>query len=142
MRRTTTPTPDTETTEELTPAVEQEQATPDSQDTATPAVPALPVAPALQPKVRTIEELHSVRPEKMTPSEAIRYIKHLREECNKLGNQVQAYQANAEAALRKAQYYEERYNTLHSKAQSNFEYAKNAVRHCLTSIILAAKLED
>lgn len=136
MARRSTPTPGTETTEELTPTVEQEQAAPDSQNNATPA------APVPQPKTRTIEELHVIRPEKMTPSEAIRYIKHLREECNRLDNTAQAYQANAAAALRKAQCYEERYNTLRSKAQSNLEYAKNAVRHCLTSVILASRLED
>lgn len=136
MRRTTAPTPDTETTEELTPTVEQEQATPDPQDTTTPAVP------KLQSKTKTIEELHNIHPKKMTPSEAIRYIKHLREECNKLNNQVQAYRENTEAAFRKVQYYEERYNTLHNKVQSHLEYAKNAVRHCLTSVILAARLED
>ena len=128
MPTTTTPTPDTETTEE--------QTTPDTQDTTTPAVP------KLQSKTRTIEELHNVHPKKMTPSEAIKYIQHLREECNKLNNQMQAYRENAEAAFRKVQYYEERYNTLRDKAQTNLEYAKNAVRHCLTSVILAAKLED
>lgn len=128
MPTTTTPTPDTETTEE--------QTTPDTQDTTTPAVP------KLRSKTRTIEELHNVHPKKMTPSEAIKYIQHLREECNKLNNQMQAYRENAEAAFRKVQYYEERYNTLRDKAQTNLEYAKNAVRHCLTSVILAAKLED
>ena len=131
MRRATTPTPDTETTEERAPTVEQEQ-----------AIPALPVAPKLQPKTKTIEELHNIHPKKMTPSEAIRYIKHLREECNKLSNQVQAYQENTEAAFHKVRYYEERYNALRNKAQTNLEYAKNAVRHCLTSVILAARLED
>ena len=136
MRRTTAPTPDTETTENLAPAVEQEQATPDPQETTTPAVP------KLRSKIRTIEELHNVHPKKMTSSEAIKYIKHLREECNKLNNQVQAYRENTEAAFRKVQYYEERYNALRNKAQTNLEYAKNAVRHCLTSVILAAKLED
>lgn len=136
MRRTTAPTPDTETTEELTSTVEQEQATPDPQDTTTPAVP------KLRSKIRTIEELHNVHPKKMTPSEAIKYIQHLKEECNKLNNQVQAYRENTEAAFRKVQYYEERYNTLHNKVQSHLEYAKNAVRHCLTSVILAARLED
>jgi len=128
MPTTTTPTPDTETTEE--------QTTPDTQDTTTPAVP------KLRSKTRTIEELHNVHPKKMTPSEAIKYIQHLREECNKLNNQMQAYRENAEAAFRKVQYYEERYNTLRDRAQTNLEYAKNAVRHCLTSVILAAKLED
>jgi len=128
MRTTTAPTPDTETTEE--------QTTPDPQDTTTPAVP------KLRSKIRTIEELHNVHPKKMTPSEAIKYIQHLRKECNKLNNQVQAYRENAEAAFRKVQHYEERYNTLRDKAQTNLEYAKNAVRHCLTSVILAAKLED
>lgn len=131
MRRATTPNPDTETTEEQAPTVEQEQ-----------TIPALPVAPKLRPKIRTVEELHDVHPKKMTSSEAIKYIKHLREECNKLNNQVQAYQENTEAAFRKVQYYEERYNALRNKAQTNLEYAKNAVRHCLTSVILAAKLED
>jgi|LSQX01.2.fsa_nt_gb uncharacterized coiled-coil DUF342 family protein len=128
---TTAPTPDTKTT--------KEQTTPDSQDTTTPAVP------KLRSKTRTVEELHNVHPKKMTPSEAIKYIQHLREECNKLNNQVQAYRENAEAAFRKVQYYEERYNALRDKAQTNLEYAKNAVRHCLTSVILAAKnitLED
>lgn len=128
MRRATTPNPDTETTEEQAPTVDQEQAT--------------PAVPKLRPKIRTIEELHNVHPKKMTSSEAIKYIKHLREECNKLNNQVQAYRENTEAAFRKVQYYEERYNTLRDKAQTNLEYAKNAVRHCLTSVILAAKLED
>jgi len=131
MRRATTPTPDTETTEERAPTVEQEQ-----------AIPALPVAPKLRPKPRTIEELHDVHPKKMTSPETIKYITHLRRECNKLNNQVQAYQENTEAAFRKVQYYEERYNALRNKAQTNLEYAKNAVRHCLTSVILAAKLED
>lgn len=131
MRRTTAPTSDTETTEEQAPTVEQEQAT-----------PALPVAPKLRPKIRTVEELHDVHPKKMTSSEAVKYITHLRGECNKLNNQVQAYQENTEAAFRKVQYYEERYNALRNKAQTNLEYAKNAVRHCLTSVILAAKLED
>lgn len=135
MRTATTPTPDTETTEELAPTVEQEQATPDPQDTTTPAVP------KLRSKIRTIEELHNVHPKKMTPSEAIKYIQYLREECNKLNNQMQAYRENAEAAFRKVQYYEERYNTLRDKAQTNFEYVKNAVRHCLTSVILAAKFD-
>lgn len=129
MPTTTAPTPDTET-------VEQEQATPNPPDTTTPAVP------KLRSKTRTIEELHNVHPKKMTPSEAIKYIQHLKEECNKLNNQMQAYRENAEAAFRKVQHYEERYNALLNKAQTNFEYAKNAVRHCLTSIILAAKLED
>jgi uncharacterized coiled-coil DUF342 family protein len=131
MSTTTAPTPDTKTT--------KEQTTPDSQDTTTPAVP------KLRSKTRTVEELHNVHPKKMTPSEAIKYIQHLREECNKLNNQVQAYRENAEAAFRKVQYYEERYNALRDKAQTNLEYAKNAVRHCLTSVILAAKnitLED
>lgn len=128
MRRATTPNPDTETTEEQAPTVEQEQAT--------------PAVPKLRPKIRTVEELHDVHPKKMTSPEAIKYIKHLREECNKLNNQVQAYQKNAEVAFRKVQYYEERYNALRNKAQTNLEYAKNAVRHCLTSVILAAKLED
>jgi hypothetical protein len=131
MRRATTPTPDTEPTEERAPTVEQEQ-----------AIPTLPVAPKLRPKTRTIEELHDIHPKKMTPSEAVKYITHLRGECNKLNNQVQAYQENTEAAFRKVQYYEERYNALRNKAQTNLEYAKNAVRHCLTSVILAAKLED
>ncbi len=131
MRKTTTPTPDTEPTEERAPTVEQEQ-----------AIPTLPVAPKLRPKPRTIEELHDVHPKKMTPSEAVKYITHLRKECNKLNNQVQAYRENTEAAFRKVQYYEERYNALRNKAQTNLEYAKNAVRHCLTSVILAAKLED
>ena len=128
MRRATTPNPDTETTEEQAPTVEQEQTT--------------PAVPKLRPKIRTVEELHNVHPKKMTSSEAIKYIKHLREECNKLNNQVQAYRENTEAAFRKVQYYEERYNALRNKAQTNLEYAKNAVRHCLTSVILAAKLED
>ena len=96
MRRATTPTPDTESTEELAPTVDQGQATPDPQDATTPAVPKLRL------KIRTVEELHDVHPKKMTPSEAIRYIKHLREECNKLNNQVQAYRENTEAAFRKS----------------------------------------
>ena len=133
---TTTPIPDTETTEEQAPIVYQDQAAPDPQDAVTPAVP------KLRSKIRTVEELHNVHPKKMTPSEAIKYIQYLREECNKLNNQVQAYRENAEAAFRKVQHYEERYNTLRDKAQTNLEYAKNAVRHCLTSVILAAKLED
>jgi len=136
MRKATTPTPDTETTEEQAPTVEQNQTAPNPQGAATP------VAPKLRPKIRTVEELHDVHPKKMTSSEAIKYIKHLRGECNKLNNQVQAYQENTEAAFRKVQYYEERYNALRNKAQTNLEYAKNAVRHCLTSVILAAKLED
>ncbi len=130
MRTATTPTPDTEAT------VNQEQTAPDPQDAVTPAVP------KSRSKTRTVEELHNVHPKKMTPSEAIKYIQHLREECNKLNNQVQAYRENTEAAFRKVQYYEERYNALRNKAQTNLEYAKNAVRHCLTSVILAAKLED
>lgn len=130
MRTATTPTPDTEAT------VNQEQTAPNPQDAVTPAVP------KAQSKTRTVEELHNVHPKKMTPSEAIKYIQHLRKECNKLNNQVQAYRENTEAAFRKVQYYEERYNALRNKAQTNLEYAKNAVRHCLTSVILAAKLED
>ena len=126
--QTTTPTPDTETTEE--------QTTPDTQDTTTPAVP------KLRSKPGQLRNCIMFIPKKMTPSEAIKYIQHLRKECNKLNNQVQAYRENAEAAFRKVQHYEERYNALLNKAQTNFEYAKNAVRHCLTSIILAAKLED
>jgi vacuolar-type H+-ATPase subunit I/STV1 len=128
MRKTTALTPDTETTEEQAPTVEQEQTT--------------PAVPKLRPKIRTVEELHDVHPKKMTSSEAVKYITHLRKECNKLNNQMQAYQENTEAAFRKVQYYEERYNALRNKAQTNLEYAKNAVRHCLTSVILAAKLED
>jgi hypothetical protein len=128
MRRATTPNPDTETTEEQAPTVEQEQTT--------------PAVPKLRPKIRTVEELHDVHPKKMTSSEAVKYITHLRKECNKLNNQMQAYQENTEAAFRKVRYYEERYNALRNKAQTNLEYAKNAVRHCLTSVILAAKLED
>jgi hypothetical protein len=128
MRKTTAPTPDTESTEERAPTVEQEQTT--------------PAVPKLRPKIRTVEELHDVHPKKMTSSEAVKYITHLRKECNKLNNQMQAYQENTEAAFRKVQYYEERYNALRNKAQTNLEYAKNAVRHCLTSVILAAKLED
>ena len=136
MRRATTPTPDTESTEELAPTVDQGQTAPNPQDATTPAVP------KLRPKIRTVEELHDVHPKKMTSSEAVKYITHLRKECNKLNNQVQAYRENTEAAFRKVQYYEERYNALRNKAQTNLEYAKNAVRHCLTSVILAAKLED
>lgn len=136
MRKTTAPTSDAETTEELTPTAEQNQTALNPQDAATPVVP------KLRPKIRTVKELHDVHPKKMTSSEAIKYIKHLREECNKLNNQVQAYRENTEAAFRKVQYYEERYNALRNKAQTNLEYAKNAVRHCLTSVILAAKLED
>jgi hypothetical protein len=128
MRRATTPNPDTETTEEQAPTVEQEQTT--------------PAVPKLRPKIRTVEELHDVHPKKMTSSEAVKYITHLRKECNKLNNQMKAYQENTEAAFRKVRYYEERYNALRNKAQTNLEYAKNAVRHCLTSVILAAKLED
>ena len=68
MRRTTAPTPDTETTEELTPTVEQEQATP------APRILQLLQFPKLHQKPEQLKELHNVHPKKMTPSEAIKYI--------------------------------------------------------------------
>ena len=73
-------------------------------------------------RARNIAELCEANPNTMTKTEAVKYIKHLRETVAEYAAKINALEENATSAYRKVQYYAkaaERINEIHNK-QSAF----------------------
>lgn len=110
------------------------------------AVTLTPVPAITEKKTRTakreVANLDEVNPNKMTDAERIMYIKALREEINKLSLQCQAYAKNSQSAFAKARDIEQTFQEYRLKATAKLNFARQAIDHCRTSIILAGTLED
>jgi hypothetical protein len=122
--------------ENTNPEQQEQQGPQEQQNPAT-----TPTKTTKKTEIRTISELHNVAVGKMSDKEIAAYVKYMREFTNTLQQQVGMFQENAQSAFKKAQYFESQYNKLRLEAETKLNFAKNAVEHCRTSIMLTAKLE-
>jgi hypothetical protein len=106
-----------------------------------PATEVLPTAPATKqelktPKVklRSILELEDANPNSMTQTEAIKYIKYLREENTKLCSKIDALENNIKSAFAKASYFEKAAESIDSVHKKQHAFIESSIRNLLTSL--------
>ena len=86
------------------------------------------------PKSRPIEELETASPSNMTRLEAIKYIKHLREENIALTAKINALEENTRGAFAKAQFFERIANAIDSAHDKNWSFILSSIRNLLIAI--------
>lgn len=86
------------------------------------------------PKARTIEELENASANSMTRTEAIKYIKHLRDQNALLDAKVNALEDNVKGAFAKAQYFERMANLIDHAHNKNCQFILSSMRNLLTSV--------
>ena len=80
-----------------------------------------------KPRARKVEELIEEATKKMSDKEKDVLIAFLREDSNKLNNQILALKQNIEAAYAKVNQIEEQYKAMEAFYQSNLEYIDGQV---------------
>ena len=86
------------------------------------------------PKARTIEDLETASPNNMTRTEAIKYIKYLRDQNALLDTKVKALEDNVKGAFAKAQYFERMATLIDHAHNKNCQFILSSMRNLLTSI--------
>lgn len=106
-----------------------------------PATEVLPTTPATKqglktPKVklRSILELEDASPNSMTQTEAIKYIKYLREENTRLCSKIDALESNIKSAFAKANYFEKAAESIDSVHKKQHAFIESSIRNLLTSL--------
>lgn len=79
------------------------------------------------PKARKVEDLINETTKKMTDKEKDILIKFLREDNNRLSNQISSLRQNIEAAYAKVNKVEEAYNAMEAFYRNNLEYIDGQV---------------
>ena len=85
-------------------------------------------------KGRSLLELCEANPNSMTQNEAIRYIKYLREECEKMARKVTAIENNTKGAFAKASYFEKAAESIDSVHKKQHAFIESSIRNLLTSL--------
>lgn len=86
------------------------------------------------PKSRPIEDLETASPNNMTRTEAIKYIKYLRDQIELLDTKVKALEDNVKGAFAKAQYFERMATLIDHAHNKNCQFILSSMRNLLTSI--------
>ena len=86
-----------------------------------------PVKKERAPKARKIEELINESTKKMTDKEKDLLIKFLKEDSNKMQNQIAELKMNIESAFRKVNQIDEQYKAMEAFYKSNLEYIDGQV---------------
>jgi hypothetical protein len=117
-----------------TPVENTEVEQPTSEATATPVREPAGQIRTPKAKGRSILELCEANPNSMTQNEAIRYIKYLREECEKMARKVTTIENNTKGAFAKASYFEKAMESIDSVHSKQHAFIESSIRNLLTSL--------
>ena len=92
------------------------------------------------PKARSIEVLETVAPTTMTRNEAMKYIKYLREENEKLFIKIKALEENAKSAFAKADYIARTTESVERAYIEHLDYALSSLNNIKLAIENSAQL--
>ena len=92
------------------------------------------------PKARSIEVLETAAPTTMTRNEAMKYIKYLREENEKLNVKVKALEDNVKSAFAKADYVAKTTEAIERAYIEQLDYALSSINNMKTAIENSAQV--
>jgi hypothetical protein len=96
--------------------------------------------PEKTPKARSIEALETATPASMTRNEAMKYIKYLREENEKLLIKIKALEENAKSAFAKADYIARTTESVERAYIEHLDYALSSLNNVKLAIENSAQL--
>lgn len=117
-----------------TPVENTEVEQPTSETAVRPALETEGPIRAPKAKGRSLLELCEANPNSMTQNEAIRYIKYLREECEKMARKITAIENNTKGAFAKASYFEKAMESVDSIHSKQHAFIESSIRNLLTSL--------
>lgn len=92
------------------------------------------------PKARSIEVLETVAPTTMTRNEAMKYIKYLREENEKLTVKVKALEDNVKSAFAKADYIAKSTEAIERSYVEQLDYVLSSINNVRVAIENSAQV--